>query len=86
MSERVNYYAVTLIAGDRAGPVGLARRRWLAGGGIADEMLRRDLTWEPDTVISEWKRGEATEELLEISEGEAGGLIERFRVRWEGTS
>jgi len=42
--------------------------------------------WERDSVISEWKRGEATEELLEISEGEAGALIERFRKRWEGTS
>lgn len=86
MNDRVNYYVVTLDADDRADPVGLARRRWLTGGGIEDEMLRHDLTWERDSVISEWKRGEATEELLEISEGEAGALIERFRKRWEGTS
>ncbi len=86
MSEKVIYYAVTLNAGDRSDPVGLARRRWLAEGGIEDEMLRPDFTWKRDTVIAEWKRGEATEELLEISENEARVLIERFRERWEGSS
>ena len=86
MSERVIYYAVTLNTGDRADPVGIARRRWLAGGGIEDEMLRHDLSWEQDTVITEWKRGDAAEELLEISEDEAGALVERFRRKWEGTS
>jgi hypothetical protein len=86
VSEKVTYYAVTLNAEDRANPVGLARRRWLSGGGIEDEMLRRDLTWKRDTVITEWKRGEATEELLEIGEDEASALIERFREKWEGAS
>ena len=86
MSERVVYYAVTLNAGEGANPVGLARRRWLTDGGIVDEMLRHNLSWEQDTVITEWKRGEATEELLEITEGEAGALIERFREKWQGTS
>jgi hypothetical protein len=85
VTERVAYYAVSLTAGDREGPAGLARRRWLADGGIEDEMLRRDLTWKRDSVITEWKRGEATEELVEISEDEAGVLVERFRKRWEGT-
>ena len=86
MTEKVTYYAVTLNAEDRANPDGLARRRWLSEGGIEDEMLRRDLTWQRDSVIAEWKRGEATEELLEISEDEAEGLIERFREKWEGAS
>ena len=85
MTEKVTYYAVSLTAGDGEGPAGLARRRWLAEGGIEDEMLRRDLTWRRDSVITEWKRGEATEELVEISEDEAGVLMERFRERWEGT-
>ena len=85
MTERVAYYAVSLTAGDREGPAGLARRRWLAEGGIEDEMLRRDLTWKRDSVIAEWRRGDATEELVEISEDEAGVLMERFRKRWEGT-
>lgn len=86
MTEKVTYYAVILNPEGRANPDGLARRRWLSEGGIEDEMLRRDLTWQGDTVIAEWKRGEATEELLEISEDEANVLIERFRERWEGAS
>ena len=85
MTERVTYYAVSLTAGDGEDPAGLARRRWLAEGGIEDEMFRRDLTWKRDSIITEWKRGEATEELVEISEDEADVLMERFRKRWEGT-
>jgi len=85
VTERVTYYAVSLTADDGGDPAGLARRRWLAEGGIQDEMLRRDLTWKRDSVIAEWKRGEATEELVEISEDEAGVLMERFRERWGGT-
>ncbi len=86
MSEKVIYYAVTLNARDRANPDGLARRRWLSEGGIKDEMLRQDLTWKRDTVIAEWKRGEATEELHQISEDEANVLIERYKQRLEGAS
>ena len=86
MSEKVTYYAVTLNAGERANPDGLARRRWLSEGGVEDEMLRRDLTWKRDTVIAEWNRGDATEELLEISEDEANVLVERFRETWGGAS
>jgi hypothetical protein len=86
VSEKVTYYAVTLNAGDRANPDGLARRRRLPEGGVKDEMLRRDLTWKQDTVIAEWKRGDAIEELLEISEDEADVLVERLRERWGGAS
>ncbi len=86
MSEKVTYYAVTLNAWDRTNPDGLARRRWLSEGGIEDEMLRQDLTWKRDTVIAEWKRGEATEELHQISEDEANVLMARFKRKWEGAS
>jgi hypothetical protein len=86
VSEKVTYYAVTLNAGNRSNPDGLARRRWLSEGGIEDEMLRQDLTWKRDTIIVEWKRGEATEELHQISEDEANVLVERFKHRWEGAS
>jgi len=84
--EKVTYYAVTLNTEGGGNPDGLARRRWLSGGGIEDEMLRPDLTWKRDSVIAEWKRGEATEELHQISEDEASVLMERFRQRWEGAS
>ena len=70
---------------DRANPDGLARRRWLSEGGIEDEILRQDLTWKRN-VIAGWKRGEATEELHQISEDEANVLMAWFKQKWEGAS
>jgi len=78
VGEVVTYYAVTL--GGK--PAGVARRRSLADGGIEDEMLRHDLTWQQDSLITEWKRGDATEELAEVSGEEAEALIQRFREKW----
>ena len=82
MSEQVTYYKILLADGSGDNPAGLARRRQLGHGAVADEMLRPDLSWHPDTVIVEWKRGDAVEELREISADEAAGLVERFRQRW----
>ncbi len=82
MDERATYFAVTLTPVESVDPVGLARRRHLADGGIEDEMLRHDLTWQRDSLVAEWKRGDATEELREISGDEAERLVERFREKW----
>jgi hypothetical protein len=78
VGEAVTYFAVTF----QGTPAGVARRRSLTDGGIEDEMLRHDMTWQRDSLITEWKRGDATEELAEITEGEAEGLIEKFREQW----
>jgi hypothetical protein len=80
VSEVVTYYSVFLVG--TTSPVGIARRKILGDEGIEDEMLRQNLVWERDSLITEWKRGDATEELVEISEREAEELIERFRERW----
>jgi hypothetical protein len=82
MSEIVTYYEIVLADGSGDNPAGLARRRQLDDGAVLDEMLRRDLNWQPDSVIVEWKRGDAVEELREISADEAAVLVERFRQRW----
>jgi hypothetical protein len=82
MSETITYYAVTIDDDTHDNPAGLARRRQLDNGGIEDEMLRRDMTWQRDSLVAEWKRGDAVEELCEISEDEADALIERFREKW----
>ena len=81
MAENVTYYAIILGAlGNR--PVGLARRT-LTPEGRLDEAIRRDLSWERDSAIYEWERGEELgAELVEISETEAAELIERFRAEW----
>jgi hypothetical protein len=80
VTENATYYVVTVTGG--SGPDGLARRRRTDDGGIVDEMLRRDLSWSSDSLVAEWERGDSTEELVEITEGEAEELIARFRERW----
>ncbi len=47
---------------------------------------RQAVRIRPISGIVEWKRGEATEELHQISEDEANVLMERFKQRWEGAS
>ena len=82
MPDHVTYYAV--ISGGRTAqdPSGLARRRHLQTGGFEDEALRRDLTWAHTSAIVEWDRDAMDFALVEISEAEAGKLIERFREKW----
>ena len=82
MGESVTYYEIILADGSGDNPAGLARRRQLDQGGIEDEMLRPDMSWQPDSLIAEWKRGDSVEELREISADEAAALVERFRQRW----
>jgi hypothetical protein len=80
----VTYYSIFI--GGTSSPAGIARRKIRGDGGIEDEMLRRSMSWEPDSLIAEWKRGDATEDLVEISEQDARELVERFRERWgQGT-
>jgi hypothetical protein len=82
LTENVVYYAI-LRAGDTpAQPSGLARRTFTPQGRL-DETLRADLTWQRDSAIYEWERGEEMgADLVEISAGEAHELIERFREKW----
>jgi hypothetical protein len=82
VADTVTYYAV--VGGGRSveDPSGLARRRQLEAGGIADESLRRDLTWGPTSAIAEWKRDAMDFNLVELSTDQAQALIERFREKW----
>ena len=82
MHEETTYYAVTIADGSDDNPAGLVRRRQYDDGGIEDEMLRHDMSWQPDSLIAEWRRGDSVEELHEISAGEAERLMERFRQKW----
>jgi hypothetical protein len=84
MPDDMTYYAVITGDGTVRDPAGLARRRHLQSGGFEDEALRRDLTWGYTSAIVEWKRDAMDFDLVEISEGAALELIERFRERWGG--
>lgn len=82
MPDHVTYYAVVSGSRTAQNPSGLARRRQLQTGGYEDEALGRDLTWGHTSAIVEWNREAMDFGLVEISEAEAGELIERFREKW----
>jgi len=79
--EEIKYYAIVGYGRTVQNPSGIARRTTSADGPI-DEALRRDLTWQRDSAIIEWEYGDAGAGLVEISEAEAEGLVERFREKW----
>jgi hypothetical protein len=82
MANETKYYAIVGRGHKSSDPTGLARRV-MAGDGIVDESLCRDLTWGHTTAIVEWDRGEElTRDLVEISEAEAQALIEQFQEKW----
>jgi hypothetical protein len=82
MTPEVQYYAMTAAGGNTHNPSGLARRIYEPDG-PADETLRRDLTWTPDSAIVEWEYGDLGCELVRISEDDALQLRETFRARWD---
>ena len=81
MTEDTKYYAIVGIGRTIKNPSGLVRRKTSSEGRI-DEALQQDLEWIPSSAIVEWEYGDVGAELVEISEAEAEGLIERFRNKW----
>jgi uncharacterized alpha-E superfamily protein len=85
VAEKITYYAVVGAGRTIEDPSGIVRRRH-AVAGPADESLTRDFSWRFTDAIYQQERGENFgPELVEISEDEAGVLMERFQKRWEGT-
>lgn len=80
-TEETKYYAVISEGRTRGNPSGLMRRRYTPPGPV-DEALQRDLTWKRNTSLIAWEYGELGTDYVEISEGEAMALIERFRAKW----
>jgi hypothetical protein len=82
MTNEVAYFAIVRDGETADSPSGLARRTHTPEGRL-DETLRHDLTWQRDSAIYEWERGEELGvDLVAISEQEAEELIARFRERW----
>jgi hypothetical protein len=81
MAIPVQYYAIVTASRSVRAASGLARRTFAADG-PADETLRRDMTWQPDSAIVEWEYGDVGAELVRISEAEADQLAESFRSAW----
>jgi hypothetical protein len=82
MSAEMQYYVIGR-TGQVGGPVlGLARRTYSADGPV-DETLRSDLTWQPDTVITEWEYGDLTTEVIKVSDQDGERVADQLGTRWQ---
>ena len=81
MQEEIDYYAIVGVSRTIDNPSGLARRSYTSAGRV-DESLRRDLSWQPTSAVTQWEYGNSAGELVKISAEEAERLIEGFRRKW----
>jgi hypothetical protein len=78
MGEAVTYYAIVNEFSSRERPFGIVRRVKHLGG-QRDEVFSRDLKWEHTALLYSAERGDLTNDLVLISEEEAGRIVEWIR-------
>jgi hypothetical protein len=81
MPHKITYYAVVNGRTTIDRPYGLVRRLE-HDDGPEDETLRKDFSWKFTPAIVEWKRGDLSYELVEVSHAQASKIIEYFREEW----
>jgi len=74
----VIYYAIVDDYSSRDNPAGVLRRV-KHDGGQRDEAFGRDLTWGHTSMLYSYERGNRDNDLIPISEEEAGRIVERIR-------
>lgn len=79
MAEAITYYAIVNEVSSREEPFGVIRRV-KHGGGQRDEVLSRDLTWKPSSLLYSAERGDLTNDMIPISEEEAERIVSRIRA------
>ncbi len=82
MTAAVQYYVIGRIGQVGGRVLGLARRTYSDDGPV-DETLRGDLTWQPDSVLTEWEYGDLTTEVIKVSEQDGERVAEQLRGRWQ---
>jgi hypothetical protein len=82
MPDKITYYAVVDDEAAVEQPYGLVRRLEFDGDGFTDEGLRRDFSWVFTPAIVEWRHGDLSYELVEITHAQASKIIEYFREKW----
>jgi hypothetical protein len=80
MPQKITYYAIVGDGWTVDEPYGLVRRLE-HDDGPEDEGLRRDLSWNFTPIIVEWKRGDFTYDLVEVSHTQASKIIKSFREK-----
>jgi hypothetical protein len=78
MAEQVTYYAIVDDYSSRDEPSGVLRRVE-HDGGQRDEAFGRNLRWGHTSMLYSYERGNRDNELYQITEEEAGRIVERIR-------
>jgi hypothetical protein len=79
MAEAITYYAIVNEVSSREEPFGVIRRVKHSRG-QRDEVLSRDLTWKPSSLLYSAERGDLTNDMIPISEEEAERIVSRIRA------
>ena len=79
MADKVTYYAITDEGSSRVGASGVLRRTENAEG-ETDEVFTRNLSWEFSSLLYSAENGDLTNEFTEISEDEAGLIVDRIKA------
>jgi hypothetical protein len=79
MAEAITYYAIVNEVSSREEPFGVIRRVKHSGG-QRDEVLSRNLTWKPSSLLYSAERGDLTNDMIPISEEEAERIVSRIRA------
>jgi hypothetical protein len=78
MSEKTTYYAIVDKFSSRDRPRSVIRRVE-NDEGQTDELFSRDLEWEFSPLLYSAERGDTTFDVFQVSEDEAGRIVERIR-------
>ena len=86
MKDKVTFYAIIDDLSSRERPAGVLRRVYFEAGGRRDEAFSRELIWKPTSLLVAAERGDLKNEFVEITEDEAGQIVERIRTTAMGTN
>ena len=86
MPDKITYYAMVNDLSSRERPSGVFRRTYFESGGRCDEAFTTRLQWERSASLVSAERGDLLNEFIEISEDEAGQIVERIRAEVTGTA
>jgi hypothetical protein len=79
MADKITYYALIDDFSSRTQPGGVLRRVE-RGNGKVDEVLSRDLTWDPSPLLRAAEHGDTMFDFAEITEAEANEIVDRIRA------
>jgi hypothetical protein len=83
MAEEISYYAIVNDFSSREQPGGVVRRI-KDDDGERDESFGGDLKWGSTALLYSYERGDLTNDMIPISEDEAGRIVSRIRGTFGG--